>query len=468
VTSLIDIRRVPFGSWDQDWFETVKQSMDEVHLAMDWTLADGDGEMVLAIVLGLTSFWNLGGQIGDCWAWISAALALENRSSLPRVYALTMAAAMGSIGHFDQAVSYATEAVELAHEAGNRPALAFAQMVQATLLYAFMGQRERALAVFEEAAALLETDSDDWAMSLAALARGAAALARADLDPARQAFRLAVDRFTRLGNLVSAAMALRQLADIAVSRGDYDEAISALLEALSGLQKMGADGMACPFTTRLGYVCTLQGHFEQADAWLAESRAWAERQQDAPMLALAHNNQGISLRRRGRLEEAERSHRLALALYYERGSPVGVATTLAALGYIAELRNDAATAECHHQTSLDVACETPNRRGEALALEGLAGAASLKNDPVAVGRFLGAAAVLRDAAAIPLLGAGTPLFEATGGRLSPEERIDIERAIHRLDDLVAMEVGFAEGQRNPEAVVAAARVHPSSPSSVVA
>jgi hypothetical protein len=94
--------------------------------------------------------------------------------------------------------------------------------------------------------------------------------------------------------------------------------------------------------------------------------------------------------------------------------------------------------------------------------------ASLKNDAVAVGRFLGAAVVLRDAAAIPLLGAGTPLFEATGGRLSPEERIDIERAIHRLHDLDAMEVGFVEGQRDPEAVVAAARVRPSSPSSAVA
>jgi predicted ATPase/DNA-binding SARP family transcriptional activator len=468
VTSIVDTRRVQFGSWDQEWFETVKQSMDEIHLAMEWTVQESDGETALAIVLGLTSFWNLGGQIGDCWGWISAALALQHRSRLPRVYALTMAAAMGSVGHFDQALLYAAEAVELAHETGNRPALAFAQMVHATLLYAFMEKRKRSLALFEQAAALLETDRDDWAMSLAALARGAAALAQADLEPARQAFRLAADRFARLGNLVSAAMALRQLADIAVSRGEYSEAMSALLEALSGLQKMGAEGMAGPFTTRLGYVCTLQGNFEQADAWLAESRAWAERQQDGPLLALAHNTNGLSLRRRGRLDEAERLHRLALALYYERGSSVGIATTFAALGYISELRDDAARAEWHHRASLDAACETPNRRGEALALEGLAGVASLQNDPVAVGRFLGAAAALRDAAAIPLLGAGTPLAEATGGSLSPEERIDIERAIHRLHDRVAMEEAFEEGQRDPEAVVAAARAHQSSPSPAVA
>jgi tetratricopeptide (TPR) repeat protein len=457
VASLIDARRVPFGSWDRNWFETVKGSMDDIHLAMDWTLADADSNTALAIILALTSFWNLGGQLDDCWPWVGAALSLDHRLRLPRVYALTMVAAMGAIGHIDQALLYAGEAVELGRAIGNRSALAFAEMVHGTLLHAFMEERDRSLTLFEEAATLLETESDDWAMALAALARSAAALTQSDLDIAQREFRLAADRFTRLGNLVSAAMALRQLADIAVSSGEYHEAISALLEALSGLQKMGADGMACPFTTRLGYVSTLQGRFEDADGWLAESRAWAERQQDVPMLALAHNTRGLSLRRRGKLDEAEQSHRLALAIYYERRSPVGIATTLAALGYIAELRGDVAAAEHHHRASLDAACETPNRRGEALALEGLAGVASLKDDTLAVGRLLGAAAALRESAVIPLVGAGTPLFEATGGRLSPEERIDINRAIGRVHDPTAMHAAFAEGQRDPEAVVAAAR-----------
>jgi hypothetical protein len=78
-------------------------------------------------------------------------------------------------------------------------------------------------------------------------------------------------------------------------------------------------------------------------------------------------------------------------------------------------------------------------------------------DAAAVGTLLGAAAALRESAVVLLVGAGTPLLEATGGRLSPAERIDVDRAIGRIDDQVTLRAAFAEGQRDPEAVVAAAR-----------
>ncbi len=59
-----------------------------------------------------------------------------------------------------------------------------------------------------------------------------------------------------------------------------------------------------------------------------------------------------------------------------------------------------------------------------------------------VGRYLGAANVLR---------------EATGGPLVRAERIDVERAIDRVTDLVAMEGAQADGSANTRTVIAEAR-----------
>ncbi len=55
-------------------------------------------------------------------------------------------------------------------------------------------------------------------------------------------------------------------------------------------------------------------------SWFEDAIAAAERQRYVPTLALAYNLRGIILRRRGRLDEAERWHRDALALYGDRGA----------------------------------------------------------------------------------------------------------------------------------------------------
>ena len=73
-------------------------------------------------------------------------------------------------------------------------------------------------------------------------------------------------------------------------------------------------------------------------------------------------------------------------------------------------------------------CDAGDVRAEALALEGLAGVASLRGDDEGLGRYLGAAAALR---------------EATGGPVVGAERVDIERALERVGDRAVMDAAFA-------------------------
>ncbi len=182
----------------------------------------------------------------------------------------------------------------------------------------------------------------------------------------------------------------------------------------------------------------LKDRIDDADHYFADALAAAEKQRYVPKLALTYNLRGIALRRQGRLEEAERSHRLALALYHERGVPVGLALALASLGYIEELRGNAPMARTHHAAALRAACDTTDRRSQALAVEGLAGVASLSGDARAVGVLLGVAAALRDASGGPLMGA---------------ERADIARAEARVAGHAGLQPAFAEGYENSAAVL---------------
>jgi hypothetical protein len=175
------------------------------------------------------------------------------------------------------------------------------------------------------------------------------------------------------------------------------------------------------------------------------------------MLIFACNAKGVTLRGRGCLDEAERWHREALRLCRESDALLELALTQASLGYIAELRHDAAGAERHHRASLDAACAVGDRPAQALALEGLAGVASLREDPAATGRLLGAAATLREGPVGALFSAATKLREMRFGALSAAERVDIDRAVARIDDRVAFDAAYAAGRREPQAVLKAAR-----------
>ena len=221
----------------------------------------------------------------------------------------------------------------------------------------------------------------------------------------------------------------------------------------AGLQAVGAAAITSMLTARLGYLCSVQGRHDEADRWHAQALAAAEKQQHLPMLALACNSKGVTLRNRGRLDEAGQCHHRALDLSRQRGIPAGLAAAHASLGYIAELRHDAATASQHHRASLHAAIEAADPRAQALALEGLAGVASLRDDAHVTGLLLGAAAALREATVATMLGAAAALREMTAGRLTAAERTDIDRAIVRLRDHATLDTSFAEGHRNPQAIL---------------
>lgn len=163
-----------------------------------------------------------------------------------------------------------------------------------------------------------------------------------------------------------------------------------------------------------------------------------------------HAEIGLALgaRRAGALDEAQARLVRIRDWYAEVSTEAGNALVLAELGFVAEQRGDAATAQTTHLDGLAAARATGNPRAVALALEGLAGARSLAGDP--------------ESAAL-LLGAATAARERTGAPLPPAESADVERitlAARTALGTGAFEEAFARGTTlTPDEALAGANRH---------
>jgi predicted ATPase/DNA-binding SARP family transcriptional activator len=444
----LDIPDGEHGSPERKWFTRLSESIDDVRVAMEWSLAVRNSECAFAIANGLGWDWNMGGRLDDTWRWMTSALALpEPADPAAKIRVLAWAGALGMSRDKARAMAYGADAVARARATGDPRALAAAAMLHGTSIADFFQDRARAVPLIEESVAACIAVGDDWCLAMAALQRGVLRLIEGDFARAPDGLRDAAQRFSALGNPWGRSYALRSLADVLVVRGDYEEAATALHHALVGLRQVGASGVTSSLAARLGYVRALEGRSADAERWFDEALDSAERQRYVPNLALVYNLRGIVLRRSGRLDEAERCHEQAMTLYWERGVPAGLALSLISLGYLAELRGDADRSESLHGNALVAARTGGDVRTEALALDGLAGAAALRGDEFVAGQLFGAAEGLR---------------ATTGGQLQPAEAADVDRAVARVHDRAAFDAGLEAGRADPDAVIA--RVSPPTSS----
>ena len=253
-------------------------------------------------------------------------------------------------------------------------------MLHGTVIADFFQHRVRSAPLLEEAETAYVAVGDEWSLAMAALLRGALWLVKGDFDRGPDGLRDAAQRFEALGNPWGRSYGLRHLADVLAPRGRYDEAAAALHDAVVGLRAVGGIGVTSSLAARLGYIYAVQGRADDAERWLNEALDAAERQRYVPNLALDSQPARRRVASRAPPRRGRALPPRCAALYADRGVHGGLALALASLGYIEELRGNAAGAEALHRDALDAACRAGDLRTQALALEGVAGAASLRGD----------------------------------------------------------------------------------------
>ncbi|NUV87947.1 AfsR/SARP family transcriptional regulator [Streptomyces sp. KAI-26] len=305
----------------------------------------------------------------------------------------------------------------------------------------------------DRALALSTATDDRWGTAAALGLRATLALVRGDLAGlGRDGTRSALI-FRELGDRWGELQTVSPLAALAEIKGAYEEADCRQREGLIMARELGLEAEVSARLSGLGRLALLARDWERARELHEQARRSAAEQ--GYKYGEIHSGMGLALgaRRSGDLDGAE-AHLLHLRDgYADVSSQAGDHLLLAELGFVAELRGDAAAAAAHHLQGLEIARALAEPRALALSLEGLAGAAALTADAPSATR----AAVLLGAAAAARRTAGAPL--------PPAERADVDRITAAARAALGPEAfaeAYAEGTRlPPEEAAHRARTEPT-------
>ncbi|WJV50339.1 AfsR/SARP family transcriptional regulator [Streptomyces flavofungini] len=243
---------------------------------------------------------------------------------------------------------------------------------------------------------------DAWGTAAALSVRARHALARGDLAAVRRDSERSARLFRELGDEWGQLQTVFPLATLSEIAGDYAGAARLHREGLAIAERLKLWTEASKRLSGLGRIALLTGDFEEARAAhgralrLARDHSFRSGELDARI------GLGLGARREGDLAGAEEHMRDLLDWFRRADYGPGITLALAELGFVAELRGDAARAHALHAEGFDVAVSLGDARALALALEGLAGAAGAAGEHRAAATLLGAAAAARTSVGAPL------------------------------------------------------------------
>jgi predicted ATPase/DNA-binding SARP family transcriptional activator len=300
-------------------------------------------------------------------------------------------------------------------------------------------QVEEATARWAEALRHFRNCGDRWGISVALGALGYVARLQGNYAQAGALTHDSLALFRELGDKAGVSYSLIRLGNLAWRRGDYAEAIALLQESLElQRERSNQEGIIAALQGQ-ALAAAFQGHYEQAKQLLDESAVLAharavpdeigdnldflaltfyfqnqlERAESLFAQSLAVSQQanetegiafstfglGLVAQQRGQYAAAAAYINESLRLWEMRGHKHHIAAAHNALGRMALAQKDGTEAINHFRASLALYREMVDKRGTAIALEGI-GAALDQADLSA--RLVGAAHAIRQAIGAPI------------------------------------------------------------------
>ncbi|NED97434.1 AAA family ATPase [Phytoactinopolyspora alkaliphila] len=403
--------------------------------ALDIAVQADATDIALRLVNSLAWYWFLRGRHQEARRCLTLALgtgAADGAAHTARAEASAWLAGVAFTDYQDDPVARRGAALGLYDELDDPAGRARAQWLCA---FTMLGSGDMAVGerLVSEALAGFRRLGDRWGIAAALFTRAEHALVEGRLAAVRRDSEESTLLFDELGDHWGRLHPTHLLGVLAEIEGDYAGAARLHRDALRIAEDLELWPAVSMQLASLGRVSLLAGGFAEAAEFHQRAYRLAEEQSDGAAAAFAAIGLALGARRQGELDDAEHRLRDLLDWHDRTGYLPGTALILAELGFVAELRGDAASASALHTDGLAVARKTGDARAVALALEGLAGASSLIGEHAHAAKLLGAAAAGRDAAAAP-----TP----------PAERGDIDRITDRVRTALgrsAFDAEFARG-----------------------
>ncbi|MEU6667456.1 BTAD domain-containing putative transcriptional regulator [Streptomyces sp. NPDC046727] len=407
------------GPHQRDWLARLDTEAGNLRAALDEAVrraAAGRGAEAVRLATALTWWWLLRGRLTEARRGLAAVLAATAGDPDPELAVLHGAFVLLT---GERTVPGPADAVPDPVRRARALWLTAYGMFSAGDLDGSRALNTRALGDFEAA-------GERWGIAAALGLRAALALVRGDLDGLARDGQRSRALFRELGDRWGELQTVSPLAALAEIRGEYAQATHQQHEGLQMARELCLQAEVSARLSGLGRLALLAQDYDRARELHEQARRIAVEQ--GYKYGEIHADMGLALgaRRSGDLDAAEAQLLRIRDDHADVSSPAGDHLLHAELGFIGELRGDAARAAAHHLRGLRIARDLDEPRALALSLEGLAGAAAL------YGHRSGATC------AALLLGAAHTARRSVGAPLPPAERGDVDRVTAAAQAVVGM------------------------------
>nr|WP_225955092.1 BTAD domain-containing putative transcriptional regulator [Kibdelosporangium phytohabitans] len=423
-----------------EWLDRLDADRGNIHAALRWAVAN-DTTLALRMFGAFALYWYLRGLRG-----LAAPLAVDllarigthPPADLDEEYVLcVLQAAWGRLDavEWQDHLKHAEEFMTTPRGAIRRPHSAF---LWAAATGPPTGEPARPL-----------LDDDLWAEAFTTLGTALLHFFDGEVDAGDAKLRRALAGFRQTGDRLGTVLALDGLAHVADSRGDGQEFVEVITEAMELVGQLGSIDDTVSLLCRRAENLAHAGELAAARADYEEAVSLARRNGTAENLALAYWGLGEVARFDGDLATARRMQELALGKC--TSGPFGLheyrARVLTALARLAELEGDVPAARQRYDEAIRAAIAGRSLPLVARAAAGLAGLALRDGDGWLAAVLLGAgvaikgmpfsgdpeiAALIADVRALTGAGPFDDAFER-GARMTQSEALDLVGARRQRD-----------------------------------
>ncbi|WUH92176.1 winged helix-turn-helix domain-containing protein [Streptomyces sp. NBC_00433] len=381
-----------------DWLRLLSDERDNLQAALHRSLDAGDIHGAMRLIAALSSYWLLRGVryegVGPA-RQVLAAVGSTPPEGLEEEYALCVLAVVSALSDpagYTAHVAAATEIVEGMDRIARRfPVL--------TLLWApFAGVPQGAMGTLEGINAMLAGRGDPWYDALLHLGFGFQSwMVRGDTEVAQRECERSLAGFRDQGDRWGLITCLNVLADLADHRGDFQEALDFIDQALVLAEELDSVLDVAELLTNRAVFSLRAGDLDAAGASCERAVTLSRRAGAPETLAMAHRCLADAARLRGDLPHARALAEQALAEcptgWFSSNTTQSVVLT--SLGLVAVAAGDAAAARGHLRAAATFDTDVLLLMNAAHIAGAAAALALLDGDPRRAAALLGVAEALR-------------------------------------------------------------------------
>ena len=275
-------------------------------------------------------------------------------------------------GHYTDAISASTRALEAARRAGDRASEAYA--LNALGIIERLGSDRQAVAYLRQALALFREIGDQFGIACSLTIMGSCDWRQGRYRQAARHRRQALVLFREIGDAPGEAQVLLGLGLAEAQQGHYPAAADHFRQAHACYTELGDQHGRAHALGNLGLIDGQLGRYPEAAARLQQALALFLEVKDRNGTAGMLTGLGRLACHLGRYAEAARHHRQALALVRETGKRTGEAQALNGLGEVLLAIGQPGEARAQHAMAAALASQFGNKHEQARACNGLGAA----------------------------------------------------------------------------------------------